>query len=71
VDKIKSQTAAELAAVQAEQLKKKKEVEEIAIRSVDDTMADKEPATPSIFAKQLAAFYEEQKAREKELEDLH
>jgi predicted NodU family carbamoyl transferase len=70
VDKIKSQTAAELAAVQAEQLKKKKEAEEIATRSVDGTTADEEPVTPSFSAEQLAAFDEERKAREKELEEF-
>jgi TolA-binding protein len=43
VDKIKSQTAAEPAVVQAEQLKKKKEAEESTTRSVDDITADEEP----------------------------
>jgi hypothetical protein len=71
VDKIKSQTAAELAAVQVEQLKKKKEAEKIATQSVNNTTADEEPAKHSFSAKQLAAFDEEQKASEKELEDLN
>jgi hypothetical protein len=71
VDRFKSQTAAELAAVQAEQLRKKKAAEESAEVHVsgDDSTADESVVT-TFTAEELAAFEEERKAKERELEEL-